>query len=117
MRRFHVSGLRLRPFLLVLITLAPALGLASSFGYPILDVAGAPQAVVTAALALAWLNRLTAPAELPRSATLTLFDHTTQCWRASPTQGAGAGRAPPDSPSSRKPRPSARRAPSAWPEK
>lgn len=117
MRRFHVSGLRLRPLLLVPITLAPALGLASSFGYPSLDVAGAPQAVVTAALALAWLNRLTAQAELPRSAMLTLFDHTTQCWRATPTGGAGTGRAPPDSPWSRKPWPDARRAPSAWPEK
>jgi hypothetical protein len=91
MRRFHVSGLRLRPLLLALITLAPALGLAPSFGSPILDVAGAPQAVVTATLALAWLNRLTAQAELPRSATLTLFDHTTQCWCATPTQGGRGG--------------------------
>jgi PAS domain S-box-containing protein len=45
-----------------------------NFAYPIPDEDGAVQAVVVAALDLAWLNQLTARTELPPGATLTLFD-------------------------------------------
>jgi PAS domain S-box-containing protein len=45
-----------------------------NFGYPVLDEADQVQAVVVAALDLAWLNRLAAEARLPRGSTFTVID-------------------------------------------
>jgi PAS domain S-box-containing protein len=45
-----------------------------NFGYPVLDEADRLQAVVVAALDLAWLNRLAAEARLPRNSTFTVID-------------------------------------------
>lgn len=45
-----------------------------NFVYPVLDKAGAVQAVVFAALDLAWLNELAADAQLPAGAMVTLMD-------------------------------------------
>jgi signal transduction histidine kinase len=45
-----------------------------SFGYPILDADGRVQAVVGAAMDLAWLNQLVADAELPEGALLLVID-------------------------------------------
>ena len=45
-----------------------------SFGYPILDADGRVQAVVAAAMDLAWLNQLMADAELPEGALLLVID-------------------------------------------
>jgi signal transduction histidine kinase len=45
-----------------------------SFGYPVLDAEGRVQAVVGAAMDLAWLNQLMADAELPQGALLLVID-------------------------------------------
>jgi PAS domain S-box-containing protein len=45
-----------------------------NFGYPVLDEADRVQAVVVAALDLAWLNQLAAEARLPRGSTFTVID-------------------------------------------
>ncbi len=47
-----------------------------NFGYPILNEEGQLQAVVFAALDLAWLNRLTAKAQLPAGAVLIMIDRS-----------------------------------------
>lgn len=45
------------------------------FGYPIRSATGAVQAVLFAALDLAWLKQLTTAVRLPTSVTLTVIDH------------------------------------------
>lgn len=45
-----------------------------NFGYPVLNRAGKVQAVVLAALDLAWLNQLAAEAQLPKDSVLTVID-------------------------------------------
>ncbi len=45
-----------------------------NFGYPVLDTGGAVQAVVFAALDLAWLNHLAADAKMPAGSALTVID-------------------------------------------
>ncbi|BAY08462.1 PAS domain S-box protein [Calothrix sp. NIES-2098] len=45
-----------------------------NFGYPILDKSGQVQAVVIAALDLAWLNRLVAELKLPAGSVVTITD-------------------------------------------
>jgi len=46
-----------------------------NFGQPLFDEAGKIQAVVFAALELAWLNQFVAEAQLPKGVTLTVIDH------------------------------------------
>jgi len=46
-----------------------------NFGYPVLDEAGNPKAVLFVALNLAWLNQLAARADLPLGSTLTVMNH------------------------------------------
>jgi signal transduction histidine kinase/CheY-like chemotaxis protein len=46
-----------------------------NLSYPILDSQGQPQAVISAGLDLAWLNRLAAEASLPPGSVLTMVDH------------------------------------------
>ena len=45
-----------------------------NFGYPVVDYAGHPRAVVVAALDLAWLNELASQAGLPPGSMLTVID-------------------------------------------
>lgn len=45
-----------------------------NFGYPVLDEAGQVQAVVLAALDLAWLNQLATKAQLPSGSVLSVID-------------------------------------------
>ena len=69
-----------------------------NFGLPVLDPSGQTQAVVFAALDLAWLNELAADAELPEGAALTVIDRGATVLARYPDAGQWIGRAMPDQP-------------------
>jgi len=67
-----------------------------NFGHPVLDEAGGVQAVVFAALDLAWLNELAANARLPRGSTLTVVDRNGVILARYPDGGKWVGKAAPE---------------------
>ena len=58
-----------------------------NFGYPVLDDAGRVQAVVFAALDLAWLNKLASQAGLPEGTMLTVTDRNGRILSRYPDDG------------------------------
>lgn len=74
-RAYFVGAVVARAFAIGEFQLGRVTGTASiNYGYPIFDSDGRVQAVVFAAIDLAWLNRLVAAAELPEGALLLVFD-------------------------------------------
>jgi len=74
-RTYFQGAVQYRDFAVGDYTIGRVSGKASlNFGYPVLDDNGTVQAVVLAALDLAWLNKLVAKAQLPPGATLTVID-------------------------------------------
>ena len=71
---------------------------AVNFGYPVLDDAGRPQAVVFAALDLAWLNQLAARARLPEGAALTVIDRRGTILVRYPDPAEWIGQSAPEAP-------------------
>lgn len=69
-----------------------------NFGYPVLDDAGRPTAVVFAGLDLSWLNRLLAESRLPEQSTVTVVDVAGQILARYPEPENWVGRFFPDAP-------------------
>src|SRR5262245_3244206 len=69
---------------------------AINFGYPIIEQSGNVEAVVFAALDLAWLNRLAAEAQLPPNSTLTVADERGTILSGVPHQGVWEGKIIPE---------------------
>ncbi|MBD2113884.1 MULTISPECIES: ATP-binding protein [Cyanophyceae] len=69
-----------------------------SFGYPVLDDAGQVQAVVIAALDLAWLNQLATAVDLPKEAVMTVTDRNGTVLVRYPVSPSWVGVSLPDSP-------------------
>ncbi len=69
-----------------------------NFGLPVVDEAGRPQAVVFAALDLAWLTQYAAQAELPQGAELSVIDRNGTVLVRYPDAGAWIGKSVPDAP-------------------
>lgn len=67
-----------------------------NFGYPVLDDAGKPQAVLYAALSLEWLRRRVERAELPPEADLQLLDAAGRSLAHFPHNGRAPSPAPPE---------------------
>jgi len=74
-RTYFQRAVQYRDFAVGDYTIGRVSGKASlNFGYPVLDDKGTVQAVVLAALDLAWLDKLVDKAQLPSGATLTVID-------------------------------------------
>jgi len=69
-----------------------------NFGYPVLDQAGQVQAVVFAALDLAWLNQLAAKAQLPEGAALIAIDQNGTILAHYPDPEKWVGKSMPEAP-------------------
>jgi len=69
---------------------------AINFGYPIIEQSGNVEAVVFAALDLAWLNRLAAEAQLPSNSTLTVADERGTILSGVPHPGVWEGKIIPE---------------------
>jgi signal transduction histidine kinase len=69
-----------------------------NFGYPVLDDAGRVQAVVFAALDLAWLNKLASQAGLPEGTMLTVTDRNGAILSRYPDDGKWVGQLMPEPP-------------------
>jgi signal transduction histidine kinase len=67
-----------------------------NFGFPIIDESGNVEAVVFAALDLAWLNRLAAETQLPANSILTVADERGTILGGVPHPGAWAGKTFPE---------------------
>lgn len=67
-----------------------------NFGYPVLDDAGLVQAVVFAALDLAWLNKLASQAGLPEGTMLTVTDRNGRILSRYPDDGKWVGKLMPE---------------------
>ncbi len=67
-----------------------------NFGYPVLDDAGRVQAVVFAALDLAWLNKLASQAGLPEGTMLTVTDRNGRILSRYPDDGKWVGKLMPE---------------------
>jgi signal transduction histidine kinase len=67
-----------------------------NFGHPVLDEAGRVQAVVFAALDLAWLNELASRARLPQGSTLTVIDRTGAILARHPDSTKWVGKSAPE---------------------
>jgi signal transduction histidine kinase len=67
-----------------------------NFGYPVLDDAGRVQAVVFAALDLAWLNKLASQAGLPPGTMLTVIDRNGTILSRYPDDGKWVGQPMPE---------------------
>ena len=67
-----------------------------NFGYPVLDDAGHVNAVVFAALDLAWLNKLARQAELPPGTMLTVIDRNGTILSRYPDDGKWVGKLMPE---------------------
>jgi signal transduction histidine kinase len=67
-----------------------------NFGYPVIDDAGRVQAVVFAALDLAWLNKLASQAGLPPGTMLTVIDRNGTILSRYPDDGKWVGKPMPE---------------------
>jgi signal transduction histidine kinase len=67
-----------------------------NFGYPVLDDSGRVQAVVFAALDLAWLNKLAGQAGLPEGTMLTVTDRNGRILSRYPDDGKWVGKLMPE---------------------
>ncbi|MGH7427639.1 MAG: cache domain-containing protein, partial [Candidatus Methylomirabilaceae bacterium] len=69
-----------------------------NFGYPLVSDAGEVQAVVFAALDLAWLNKLAAEAQLPQGSTFTVIDSNGAILARYPDHEKWVGQSMPEAP-------------------